>query len=353
MPPPKPGFLANAHLLRGVAIVLVVATHTRSTLPWKSEADWDFKVSLSLAENATVLFVLLAGLLFQHELHKFRYPDYLRRKFLYVVLPYVLVSLPELLHQHVSRIGIFAPRRFLPSDSVWTHAAMGLLSGADILFPLWFIPMICVLFLLAPVFALLDRSTWAYWLLPPLLLLSSLAHRPVQSDRLAQSIPYFLPVYFAGMWVSRYMHPILAVVARHRVALILFTAAAIAFEVLARERPGAVRSIATFSMENGVFGVNLFQKLAISVLLLDVLRSAGPLLTKVLDVLARTSFGIYLTHAYLLMAIRLEQRLGVVTLAGSIPALVACTLGIVLVCAGFSLALRRLLGNRSRYLIGS
>ena len=70
---PPAAFLTNVHWFRGVAIVAVVATHVLFEFDWRPEVLWEFKLSLSLMQNGTVLFVFVAGLLFQHLAHRFSY----------------------------------------------------------------------------------------------------------------------------------------------------------------------------------------------------------------------------------------------------------------------------------------
>jgi probable poly-beta-1,6-N-acetyl-D-glucosamine export protein len=352
MPPAKPNFLINVHLFRGLAIIPVVATHLLFEMHWPQELVWEFKICLSVVQNGTVPFVFVAGLLFQHRLASYRYATYLQSKLRYVVVPYVIASLPFVLLQHWRKFGMFAPSR-PGSSNVWLDTTVTYLSGGQMAIPLWFIPMICTFYLLAPVFAFLDRKPKSYWLLPLLLGFASFAHRPALQPQLGHSILYFLPIYVTGMWVSHYREPVLAAAGRHRLALTALIVATVAFEVLMRERPGALESVSVFSTERGIFDVNLYQKLAASILALELLRHAGPMLCKVLDPVAEVSFGIFFTHYYFIYLGRdVLKEFGSSSWTGSAAAVVVMSLLVVTLCTLFAFGVRRLVGERSRYLIG-
>jgi probable poly-beta-1,6-N-acetyl-D-glucosamine export protein len=348
----KPTFLTNVHLCRGVAIALVVATHVLFELPWPRELLWEYKLCLSLVQNGTVPFVFISGLLFQHRLPKFEYARYLDSKLRYVVVPYVLVSLPYLWLQWQRRFGVFSESHMAELHHPVLDTAVMFLSGRQMPVPLWFVPMMCVLYLLAPVFARADRHPKSYALLPGLLLLASFAHRPEQQHHLSHSILYFLPVYFAGMCVGHYREHVMTLAHRQRWPLVLLVLASVVFEVLTRERPGAIESAAAFSIERGVFDVNLYQKLILSVLLLEALRHTGSGVARVLDPIARVSFGIFFTHYYVLYFARdILRSAGSQWPAGmsSVAILAATT---VALCTALSLSVQRVFGKRSRYLIG-
>ncbi len=136
------------HLFRGVAIVAVVATHVLFELDWQNANQTEYRICVSLLQNGTVWFVFIAGLLFRHLAHRFNYATYLWTKLKFVVLPYVLVSLPYLVLQYVQDVGFFAPHK--PENRNLWAIVVSFVSGEQMRIPLWFIPMICVHYLLAP-----------------------------------------------------------------------------------------------------------------------------------------------------------------------------------------------------------
>jgi len=86
-------FLSYIHSLRAMAILSIVAFHCIGLFATEPLC-WQEPLILSLASNGTMLFVFVAGFLFQHLSYKFEYRRYLKSKLQNVLLPYVFVSLP-------------------------------------------------------------------------------------------------------------------------------------------------------------------------------------------------------------------------------------------------------------------
>lgn len=348
----KPGFLPNVHSFRAIAIFAVVATHALYDLEWTATNRMWAKVCVSVVQNGTVAFVFVAGFLFQHLLGRFRYSTYLSTKVRFVILPYVLVSLPYVLLQKTRHFGIFADG-VKRSHGDLAHLAVQYLSGSQMPIPLWFIPMIAVYYLLAPVFVAIDRHPRWYWSLPPLLLLASFAHRPQHQTQLNQSLLYFLPVYLSGMFVSHFWERIAAWARRLRWPLLAVALACIAFEVAYRDRTGAIESATMFSTERGVFDVNLYAKLILSVVCLEALRGAPAWLHRVLASPAEMSFGIFFLHYYFVFfAHDLRVAIGSAPWAGGLVNLLLYTTVLVILSMAVVWVVRRVTGERSRYLVG-
>ena len=71
-------------------------------------------------------------------------------------------------------------------------------------FALWFIPMITIFYVAAPLFSAMIRHPVSYWILPPLVVLSALIHRvPNPGLAIVHMALYLLPAYIAGMWCSQ------------------------------------------------------------------------------------------------------------------------------------------------------
>lgn len=349
---PPAAFLTNVHWFRGVAIVAVVATHVLFEFDWRPEVLWEFKLSLSLMQNGTVLFVFVAGLLFQHLAHRFSYRTYLWSKCKFVLLPYLLVSLPYVWLQYVRQFGIFGPgieRRF---ESPLLHAAGMYLSGAQMPIPLWFVPMIALFYLAAPLFLWVDANPRRYWAIVPLLILASFVHRPQNHVMLRQSFVYFLPVYLCGMWTSRYMTQVMPWVRRLLVPGLMVMVGLTAFEVITRQRPGAIESAAAFSTERGVFDVNIYTKLGLSFALLYWLQSCPKWLAKLLDPLASASFGIFFVHFYIVYFARDVRRWAAAAWPGTFLSVACYTAIVVVLSVVLVWGLRKALGPRSRFVIG-
>ena len=289
-------FLRYIHSLRALAILSVVAAHCISLFDW-GRIGWPYQLVVSVIPNCTVFFVFISGFLFQHQSHKFEYRRYLKSRFLNVVLPYVIVSLPMLAAQAVNQRGAFDPTCIHHWPTLAQNVAWSLLTGHHILIPFWFIPMLAVFYLLAPVLHWIDRDGRLYYLLPLLLAVTVCVHRPNDLDHILHSCAYFLPFYLYGMWFSRHRDRVLAWHDRWLPVLLTGVAGLVWLEVVL-QGAGYVKSAAMFSTENGVVDTNALQKLLLCGVLLVILERLGEGLHRKLRPLGDASFGIYFLHMY-------------------------------------------------------
>jgi peptidoglycan/LPS O-acetylase OafA/YrhL len=344
-------YLGYVHSLRGLAITFVVMLHVADALNWGRSSPWPERLLIALLANASVPFMFVSGFLFQHLSDGFIYHHYLRRRFRYVVLPYLIISIPALVAQYVRHCGVYggggAQHPLLATLSAYT-------TGAHMLIPLWYMPVIIAFYLAAPVFFAIDRRPKWYWLIVPTLLLAVLLHRPKGHLRTWQSTLYFLPVYWIGMWSSHHREAILGWVQRLRWWLLgIATTGFVVAVVLGRAGP--IFSSTPFSMEGGMLlDMDLPLKLLLTLLLLEWLRRRDVVVHGLFGWLADISFGVFFLHEYVIDGLRLvavrthvmPAHPGLVLFASATSfVLAACWLGVR--------ALQRLFGKRSRLLIGS
>jgi len=340
-------FLNHIHNYRAVAILGVVATHTLQSFNWPS-GSWAFSSLNFILNETSIWFVFIAGFLFQHLSGRFKFPKYLLSKVKFVVLPYLILSIPALLYfTLIDR-----------QDNVWTgfydhsplvQAGLFLLTGKH-LAPYWFIPMICLFYLLAPLFVRIDKSRIAYlWLLPPLLLLSALIGR----DGLLEYTPldgryatfskalYMLPVYLLGMLCSKYHDDLLILLKRYNWAI----AAACIFMI----------GLGTHYGKDAHFLHFLF-KITTGVYLIYLLHLADRPLGSRLTYLAHASFGVYFLHGYFLAAEKIlsaKLQLPAFIHDGNVLSFVFLTLVVTALCALTVKVAQMLFKDRSRLLVGS
>jgi probable poly-beta-1,6-N-acetyl-D-glucosamine export protein len=339
----RAAYLREVHLLRGIAICLIVLLHTLPSFDWSRHGVADAFIH-GLLDQTSILFFFVSGYLFQHLSGRFGYGAYLKRKARNVLLPYLIVSLPALV------VALF----FIPQTSLWPwvhdlpvalQAAMLLLTGKH-LEPLWFIPTLVLLFLAAPLLLAIDRRPRLYLLLPALLLLAAYVGPNGPTGPLHKSL-FFAPVYLAGMWVSRYRARIDAAVERHMAPALLLLCALYFLTVPAM-------------VEDKPLDPALFFKLASCPVLLVVLkRVSRPL--PLLDLAAAWSFAIYFLHGYVLAAFRLlythaQQQgwEGDPALFAPSPWGIALHFAAVLGVSLLAVAcVRRLFPGRSRWIVGA
>jgi len=342
-------FLPAVHRFRSLAILAVIGMHL--DLAWE-EGSGGRLVERAVVNNATVLFLFVSGLLFQHLSRKFQYGSYLKSKVRNVLIPYVVMSLPALAYQLVRHEGVFAacPRT---GWAVATTSALSLLTAAHMRAPFWFIPMITVFYLLAPLLLWLDRRPSLYVLLVPLLINAMLCHRPVQLNRLAHAFPYFLPVYLAGMCFSHYREIIISVLSPRIRWLALAIAALMFCEVVVLRRGGAISSLGPYSTEAGILDIDLILKLLVSVGALTLLTGSQDRPFPLLDALADISFGLFFVHRYVSDAFdRLELHFLHRDLPGNPLTFLLGLTVVTLASWAVILLVRRMFGTRSRLIIG-
>lgn len=343
-------FLSYIHSFRAVAILFIVAGHCVYLFEWE-RIRWQEHLVKSLMQNGTVLFVFVAGFLFQHLSHKFDYGRYLKGKLLNVILPYVIVSVPMLTVQVLTQRGAFDPSHPSGLESVPLNILWSLLTGYHIL-PFWFIPMIAVFYLLAPVLLWTDRDGRLYYLLPLLLACTVFVHRPSDFTHIWHSCAYFLPVYIYGMWFSRHRERVMDWHSRWLPGLLALLVALVWLEVGYFGRGGAIGSAQLFSTENGVLGTNALQKLMLCGVLPVLLRRFGDFLDPKLDYMAQVSFGIYFLHMYFIQAYT-RFVAGDVFPAASLVRYglaVATVVGLCVLCLWL---IKKILGRHSRKFVGS
>lgn len=143
--------LLYINYLRAFAILLVVAGHT---LLWGKYGTTIRLTNLYLFKGGTLLFVFIAGFLFQYLAYKFEYKKYLITKFKNVILPYWITMIPVAI---IFAVRLHNPEHFLVNYPPIARFLNVMCVGQIINGPLWFVPMITVFFLFAPVLLKLKK----------------------------------------------------------------------------------------------------------------------------------------------------------------------------------------------------
>lgn len=346
-------FLRYVHNFRAVAIMIIVAGHVAITLGRDAEPrTMDFL--LDLLDNGTVLFVFIAGFLFEHLSRKYAYRDYLRKKLLNVIVPYLLISIPAVVYTglHVDPHGSLPPS-VADSNVLLRMGWMLLTGGGTFNYAVWFVPMITLFYLAAPLFIQFVRHPRLYLVVIPLVPIAMIAHRPPEVLTPAIAF-YFLPCYILGMWASHERARLEPLLLRWWAVLLAAFAVAVVAKFLFSDHHGNEYASGLFTGEFGLFDWMYAQKLLLCFALLGVMLRFDALLGDRLKFLGDISFTIFFVHCYLLFAFAQAYEL----IAGAPPqgnlalflVLTAATIGLT---ALGTAAAKHVLGRRSRYLIGS
>lgn len=333
-------FLRYIHSFRGIAILFIVAGHCIDAFKWDDNESL-MRALRIVASNGSLLFVFISGYLFQHLSYKYEFGAYLRNKLTNVLLPYFIISIPAIVV-----FTAFARRPSLGESFYANPPFMQItefyLTGAH-LAPFWFVPMITVFYLLAPLLAPLDRDGRVYYSLAVLIPLSLVVPR---GGSIPHAVAHFFSVYLLGMLASRYKGRLSAIVDRY--ALLLTIAVVLLFAAEFWFMQEIVK-------QGSLTYLNYLSKLIACYLFVWLLQKYDRIIEDRLSYLASISFGIFFVHAYIISGIKF---LGSGTVGSPLPVdgslvfyLAFFAVVVALSMVGIRLG-KWLLGKRSRIVIG-
>lgn len=272
-------FLNYMHNFRGIAIVFIVAGHCISAFDWEK----NFLLSIVLRifiQNGTVLFVFIAGFLFQHLSYKYDFKTYMRSKWNNVLLPYIILSVPAI----VKAVFIVNNKGFYEYPKIF-QIFLFYITGRH-LGPLWFIPMIALYYIISPILIKSDRSNVIYYLLPLWLIISSIIPRNDLS--VPQCFVHFFSVYVGGMFCSKYKEQVLNFIEKYFVSILILFTAILALDVYMAY------------VGSRLMVLNLWSKLILCLILMGALYRYDGVVKERFKYLAEISFGIYFIHSYVI-----------------------------------------------------
>lgn len=331
-------FFSYIHNFRGIAMMYIVAAHI--LLKWP-DGSWLNHAMETLWQNSTLLFLFISGFLFQHLSNRFEYKDYLTKKFRNVLSPYLVLSVPliiyRVVYQDIPGFTIVDEPSFATWPK-WEQAGYYLLHGAH-LQPLWFIPLITLYYLAAPLFLYIDRHPKLYYMLIPLFILSLVVQRSVLSNIPVMAI-HFLPVYIFGMFISRYKDPFNAWADRNWV---LVTVLPLVFLVATYFVPARLYDPFSFTHKVLFCGFYLYW-----------LRRLEDHVPKWINTLAALSFGIFFTHYFFVLLLRgLGNKLLHHEMPGNIFTWTVSYVLVMVMSVYCVKIAQKILGKRSRSIIGA
>ncbi len=226
----------------------------------------------------------------------------------------------------------------------YLQVVMFYLTGLHLL-PLWFIPMIFIFYLLAPLLIAIDRHPRFYAVLPILLIVSSLVPRSLTN--VFDSSLHFISVYVLGMFCSHYRLQVLAIIEKYLgiiIAAMLILIGLDAMQIAGgfgdQHSPGSV----------GALG--LWAKLLLSLALMQVLYRFDSVIGKRFDLLAATSFGVYFVHQYFIELLgRFVPVMSYSTIA-KLGIFAGFSTVVLILSVGTLILTKKIFGRRSRYLVG-
>ncbi|MFD2167979.1 acyltransferase [Thalassotalea euphylliae] len=329
-------FLGYIHYFRAIAIFFIVAGHTIDAFAWPAGSDIE-RVLRILISNGSTLFVFIAGYLFQHLTTKYSTKKYYLSKLKNVIVPYLLISIPAIVIFVAIMVRETAWQGFYDNPE-WLQVILFYVTGIH-LAPLWFVPMITLFYLVAPLLVKGDKSGKLYWLIPLAIVTSCFVARGLPH----QSFIHFFSVYILGMYASRYKEALNPILGQTK-TILLFGALVCLF------------AFVEFSTTDATMTYwNYLQKTSMCFFFIGLLFKVNDKLTsKFVSNIADTSFGVFFIHSYVLTGMKMGyDKLSGGKVSGDILSYSVMAIFVLLLCVFIINAIQKVFGKKSRYLVGS
>jgi peptidoglycan/LPS O-acetylase OafA/YrhL len=342
----KKQYIYSIDNLRGLAILLVFFTHCQSFNLFDSLFQ-DF--AKFFVGNATAIFVFISGFLFHYLQSKnFNFKKYLKQKSKFVITPYLFfISIATIigLFFHVNEYYQLTNLQFI----IWSLSV-----GGTVVAPLWFIPMICLFFLTAPVFISISKVSLKIMTVITVvsIILSLITDRPFSQYNPFLSYIHFLGFYMLGVYLSA-SHKVREGLYSHYQLVyaltITFFCILLGFYLYTRYVNGSE----TYGFINSFGKFNLIQggKLCMTILLFVAFEHYFNHKNKVLGFFSHISFGIFFIHGFMLIIFSKLVNQWQLTDHPFLLLILETIFGL-----GGSVLLieigKKILGSRSRYVLG-
>ncbi len=296
----KTKILNYINVFRGLAILLIVAGHT---MQFGEIGSLTQKISVEIFAGGTALFIFISGFLFQHLSAKYEFKNYLSKKWSNVIQPYLWTAIPGIL------LCLLFPLSYGNSfDGLnpLLQIPMMLSVGRVHNIPTWFIPMICLFFLSSYVLLWAERKNILYKLLPVFFAITIFLPRQDVDYSTVAGMNYlqmyfeYVKYIFVGFihFFSMYVFGMFC--SKHKEIINKFYGCRILFWVLMILTATLnVYLSLNYSIQNGTVS-----KIFATILLLAYLKHydewliSQEKLNKMLDFVAKYSFGIFFVHWY-------------------------------------------------------
>ena len=347
----SPRFLLNMHRLRALAILCIVTIHCTYSFNWTRHLALESFFN-DLLDNSTILFVFISGFLFQHVNRSFDFGKYLGVKIRNVVMPYLIAAMPAIIYALVA--GDLAKKYpELGGHTAFYESGWLLINGgAHLNYALWFMPVIFLYYLLAPMFRLFVAQPRLYGLLLVLIPLSIIEHRPTyeHGHNLALAL-YFLPVYLLGMCVGQYRQRCDAFIEKYLNAIAVVYLAFLFGHFLLSSHHGKYTVDQLMASRENLIDWLFIQQILMSFTLYGLVKKLDRFELPWLDFLAETSFTVYFVHLYILAGLRHLTHYRVIT--GNVSSVLGLLLVTVVLSCVVAAAVRTTFGRYSRSILGS
>ena len=231
--------LEYINYFRAIAILLIVAGHT---VVWGKNTM--FTTNAYLFYGATFLFVFISGFLFEYLSYKFEYKTYLKKKFINVIMPFIIITLPIAIIYSQTKLDI--ENSYINASKIFRFFIC-LFQSPMVNPPMWYMGMIIIFFLCAPLFVLIkkNRYIWYSSILCAIIytLLSNRTYfqiPPLESGIkniiytniyfYFKQFFYYMSAYLGGMLVSDILEKYTTTIQKYRKEILIITSIGLLFE---------------------------------------------------------------------------------------------------------------------------
>lgn len=332
---------------RAIAILIIIAGHCYGD--WVRDAPWERAIN-SAVTGGTALFVFISGFFFQAIFARnFNYRRFLQKKFLAVGLPYLVLSLAFMAFT-LMQTGLINFPVALAEERV-QHNVLALISNLTVgrtLVAYWYIPFVLLLFIISPVvlryMALWPQTKFA--LLVGCFVVAAFVHRPILNLNPLHSLLYFLPFYLLGV-----------VYGENRKAVndwlkdnVLLTALVWLLLVVGMNNFGQTGN-AEVALPWQALGFDWMvpQKVALIGFILATLLRYGDRPMAVPGWIADMSFALFFLHPWVL---KFTKSSTLMVQTESVFSFLYLTVLVTGLSVGLAVLVKRMMGARSRHIIG-
>jgi hypothetical protein len=276
--------------MRGLVILFVVANHALySTVA--SELTYLKDIYSSIFREGTTMFILISGYLFYYLKDRFVYKNFMTKKIENVLFPYLIMSVPAIA---LYVLGVKVEHDWIEMDRfheipTFLQILYLYVTGAH-LGPLWYIPVIMLIFLCTPVILWMLEKINTLFLVILSLTLALFVSRPESNSNELLSFVHFSPIFIFGCILCMKRDYWLSILVERYyffVGLLIYVNLII-FEVL----PPFADKILLFLLLYAALYIVSEKNLIVRI-------------TEVLNFLAVYSFPIYFIHGYIVSGTKL------------------------------------------------
>jgi len=349
---------------RAIAILLIICGHTYA-VSWTHFVDEDpqmrvtwLNVIPALITGGTAYFVFISGFLYRQVFHgRTSYGEFMRKKALYVGLPYLVLATPLAFAEiwlgpfYVTAVkeGVAYPHSTFVDFIV-------LLSTGRMVTAYWYIPFIFLVFLASPLF---DRfielsRAWRTTVFAAAILTALWIVRPIENLNPVQCFFYFANFYMFGILFCEYRKPIMDLVTRPLVLAVLagLILAVASVQAMVMHFPGNLERLPGDGWGFVGFDAMLVQKYIGILFFCGLLTHVAGWMKRPLSFVAEHSFGLFFIHGVVIAVLMrlpapLSPHIGepMADLAVYSGVVIALSLAIVMIT-------KYVTGKYSRYIIG-